>query len=465
MSDDIARSLAHAKPVPYWWDDPERPETLPGLMHDVHADLLVVGGGYAGLWTALLAKERDPGREVVVIESHSCGHAASGRNGGFTEASLTHGFENGLARWPDDLPALLRMGRDNLHALGETVERYGIDCNFELNGSLTVATEDYQVEGLRESATAMTEFGLKTELLDATEARRRVASPTVKAAIYDPEAALVEPARLAWGLREACRGIGVTVYEGTKALAIEDRGADVEVTTERAQIRAGQVVLATNAYRPLLRRLRLMTVPVHDYALVTEPLTQAQRDAVRWHGREGIGDSGNQFHYVRQTRDHRILFGGYDAIYHYASATGPAYDQRPATSRLLAEHFFTMFPMLEGLSFSHQWGGMIDTSTQFSAFYGRAMRGKVTYALGFTGLGVAATRFAALVMLDLLAGRTTERTQLEMVRKRPLPFPPEPVRFAGIQATRWSLARADAREGHENLWLKLTDRLGLGFDS
>ncbi len=224
------------------------------------------------------------------------------------------------------------------------------------------------------------------------------------------------------------------------------------------------MVLATNAYPPLLRRLRLMTVPVYDYALMTEPLSVAQRAAIGWHGREGISDAGNQFHYFRTTRDGRVLWGGYDAIYHYGSQIKEEYDARPETFEVLAQNFLATFPQLEGVRFSHAWGGVIDTCTRFTAFHGTAMGGRVGYALGFTGLGVAATRFAADVVLDLLSGADTVRTRLEMVRRQPLPFPPEPVRWAGIEATRRSLARADA-DGRENLWLRTLDRLGLGFDS
>ncbi|HJQ05833.1 MAG TPA: FAD-dependent oxidoreductase, partial [Nocardioides sp.] len=133
--------------------------------------------------------------------------------------------------------------------------------------------------------------------------------------------------------------------------------------------------------------------------------------------------------------------------------------------RKLAEHFFTTFPQLAGLRFTHQWAGPIDTSTRFCAFFGLALQGRVAHAAGFTGLGVGATRFGAEVMLDRLAGLSTERTRLEMVRRKPLPFPPEPIASIGIQATRWSLDRADQRGGRRNLWLRTLDALGLGFDS
>jgi glycine/D-amino acid oxidase-like deaminating enzyme len=143
----------------------------------------------------------------------------------------------------------------------------------------------------------------------------------------------------------------------------------------------------------------------------------------------------------------------------------PRHDDSPTTSHTLARHFFETFPQLEGLRFTHAWGGAINTCTRFCPFFGTAMRGRVSYALGYTGLGVGPSRFGADVMLDLLAGRPTERTELEFVRRRPLPFPPEPFAYAGIQATRWSLARADRNEGRRNLWLRTLDRFGLGFGS
>ena len=228
-------------------------------------------------------------------------------------------------------------------------------------------------------------------------------------------------------------------------------------------MRAQRVALATNVFRSLVPRYRLLTVPVYDYALMTEPLSDEQLASIGWSGRQGLGDSANLFHYYRLTADNRILWGGYDAVYHFGRRVKDAHESRPQTHRLLAEHFFTTFPQLEGLRFSHQWAGAIDTSTRFCAFYGLARQGRVAYAAGFTGLGVGATRFAADVMLDLLSGESTPRTELEMVRRKPLPFPPEPIASIGIQTTRWALERADRREGRRNLWLRALDAAGLGF--
>ncbi|MCZ4500132.1 MAG: FAD-dependent oxidoreductase [Marmoricola sp.] len=305
-------SLVGAAPTPYWLDDTLRPDPTDPLTGPAGADLVVVGGGYLGLWTALLAVTRDPGRDVLVLEAGTCGHAASGRNGGFCEASLTHGFGNGHARWPDELAALLRLGRENLDAIGATIAEEGIDCDFLHAGALSVATLPEQVAGLAEEQAQAAAYGQVLTLLDAADVRERVASPTYLGALHDPDSAILEPARLAWGLREACLRRGVRIAEHTPALGLGRarsgtvRGA-MEVRTSVGTVSARRVVLATNAFRPLLRRLRLMTVPVYDYALMSEPLSAEQRAAIGWSGREGVGDRANQFHYYRTTRDGRIL--------------------------------------------------------------------------------------------------------------------------------------------------------------
>ena len=452
-------ALADAAPAVYWLDQPDRPARRAGLEGVRSADLVVVGAGYSGLWAAVLAKEAEPSRDVLVLEAGSVGWAASGRNGGFCSASLTHGEANGMARWPNEYAALHRLGVENLDGIEATVQRYGIDCDFRRSGELTVATEPHQVQWLAEESGG--------ELLDRDAVRAHLDSPTYLAGLYQAdETAIVDPARLAWGLARAAESLGVRIAEGVRVAGLSTSGAGVDVTTADGQVvHAARVALGTNAFPSLIRRTRLHTVPVYDYALMTEPLTDSQLASLGWSSRAGVGDMANQFHYYRLSADNRILWGGYDAIYHYGRRLEPGLDQRPATFDRLATHFFETFPQLEGMRFSHQWGGAIDTCTRFCAFYGTAHRGRVAYATGFTGLGVGATRFGAQVMLDLLGGGETERTRLAMVREKPLPFPPEPLAYTGIQLTRWALASADRHGGRRNLWLKALDRAGLGFDS
>ncbi|WP_377269181.1 NAD(P)/FAD-dependent oxidoreductase [Peterkaempfera sp. SMS 1(5)a] len=463
---DPAWSLKDAQPTPYWLDDPGRPDPLGTLVGSVNCDLLVVGGGYSGLWTALIAKERDPSLDVVLVEGHEVGWAASGRNGGFCAASLTHGFGNGLQRWPEELPQLEKLGADNLQAIEQAITRYRIDCDWERTGELDVATEPYQIDWLHQVAEQVTPYGIDLTVLGPDEVRAEVDSPTFLGGLWDRDGvAMVHPAKLVWGLRQACLQQGVRIFEHTRATALEHNGSGLAVRTPYGKVFARRAALATNAFPSLVRRIRPFIVPVYDYALMTEPLDEQQLAAIGWRNRQGLGDSANQFHYFRLSADNRILWGGYDAVYHYRGRVRSEHDQRPETFRRLAGHFFRTFPQLEGLRFTHAWGGAIDTCTRFTAFHGTSHRGKVGYAAGYTGLGVGATRFGAEVVLDLLAGERTERTELRMVREKPLPFPPEPFRWAGIELTKWSLDRADHRAGRRNLWLRAMDRFGLGFDS
>ncbi|HPX36072.1 MAG TPA: FAD-dependent oxidoreductase [Mycobacterium sp.] len=459
----IERSLAAAVFGSMWLDPASlgpRPE-YPRLPGSTDCDLLVVGGGYTGLWTALHAAQRYSGSRIVLIEAEQLGWAASGRNGGFVDASLTHGAENGKSRWPDEFDELERLGAINLAGMESDIATYGMKVDWERTGMLTVAVEPHQVPWLRDAAQAG-----EGRFLDQTAVRAEVDSPTYLAGLFSSEScAIVDPARLVVELGRVCAENGVQIYEHTAATAIDWDSHGVTVTTGSGTIAAKRAVLATNVFPSLLRRNRLHTIPVYDHVLGTEPLTAEQLARVGWRDRQGMTDPGNQFHYYRLSKDNRILWGGYDAMYHYGRRVDSRYEDRPDSFRKLAAHFFITFPQLEDVRFGHRWAGPIDTNTRFCAHWGRAARGRIAYVNGFTGLGVGATRFAADVCLDLLDGRPTERTELEMVRSKPLPFPPEPIASAGIQATRWSLDRADHNAGKRNILLRTLDRLGLGFDS
>lgn len=450
-------SLAGSVRKPLWLDTPDRPAARPRLAGGATADLVVVGGGFCGLWTALRAVEREPGTDVLLLEGDRIAEHATGRNGGFCEASLTHGETNGRTRWPEEYDELHRLGVENLDAIEATVDRYGIDCGFLRGGTLAVATRPHEVAWLEPG---------RPGFLDRDAVRAVVDSPTYLAGRREPpeECAVLDPARLAWGLADAAERQGVRIAEGTRVAGLRRVDGGLEVETPHGVVRARRVALATNVFRPLLRRLRWTTVPVYDYVLATEPLTTGQLAMLGWDPALGISDAGNQFHYYRVTPDRRVLWGGYDAIYHFGRSVEPDHEERAATYTTLAEHFLATFPQLEGIGFTHRWAGVIDTSTRFCASFGAAYGGRAAYALGFTGLGVGATRFAADVMLDLLSGEETERTRLEMVRRPAVPFPPEPLAWAGIQLTRRSLAREDAT-GRRDLWLRTLDRLGLGYDS
>lgn len=459
-------ALVDAAPSVLWLDRPDQPAGGQPLTGSVGADLVIVGGGFTGLWAAIQAKEDDPSRHVVVLEAGRIAHQASGRNGGFCSSSLTHGLDNGVSRFGGEMDRLESLATENFAAIGATIERFGIDCDWHVPGQLSVATAPWLVEDLLEGAELAKRFGHEVTVLDAAGVRAEVNSPTYHAGVWQHSGeALVDPARLGWGLADAARSLGVEIHENSEMIELEHSGAAMVVRTTNGRVRAGAVLLATNAFRSPLRRVNATVAPVYDYVLATEPLSDEQLASIGWSNRQGMADTTNQFHYYRMTEDRRIVWGGYDAIYHFGSRIDPKLEQRDATHRLLAEHFFDTFPQLEGLRFTHRWGGVIDTSTRFSVTFGTAFDGRVSYAVGYTGLGVGATRFGARVGLDLVLNPASELLNLSLVRKKAVPFPPEPLRWLGIEITRKELARADRNRGRRGPWLRLLDSLGLGFDS
>jgi glycine/D-amino acid oxidase-like deaminating enzyme len=455
MHDRIARS--------FWIDRAPKRAPRPSLRGNQHTDLLIIGGGYTGLWSALLAAEREPGRRITLLEGGTIGHAASGRNGGFVEPSISHGIGNALERWPEQASEIARLSDENFEGMRADVARHGIACDWTEAGNLTFARTQWQADALEEFAPEATAHGEPTTFIGPDRIGEFTKSPAYVAATHTSAGATVDPYKLALGLLDAVLAAGVEVHEHSIVRRL-DHASELRAHTERGSIRAKQVVLATNAYPPLLRRLAGVTVPVYDYALMTEPLSEEQFERIGWTGQEGLSDAGNQFHYYRKTDDGRILWGGYDAVYYFGSRRSESLTQRAETFATLERNFFATYPQLEGVRFTHQWGGMIDTSTQFCVTSDVVSRGRIAYAVGFTGLGVAATRFGAQVMLDQLAGEQTDRLALDLVRKHPLRFPPEPARALGVNLSRWSMAREDAT-GRRNLWLRTMDAVGLGFDS
>ncbi len=450
---------------PSFWLEQDSYLPAPPLTGPARADVAVVGGGFTGLWAAIALKERDPRLEVCVLEQEVVGHGASGRNGGFCEPSLTHGYANGARHFPDEIEELERLGRANFDGLLDFVENHRIACDLERSGVLEVATTPWQVEELRGELLERSSRRPELQLLAGDAARSRLNSPRVLAALHDPVPALLNPARLARGLRRVVEEMGVRVCEGTPVRQLRPIAGGVEAVTPRGVARAQRAVLATNAYSgQLLPRLRTRFVPVYDYILVSEPLNREQRQRIGWEGREGASERSNHFHYFRLTADDRILWGGYDAIYHFGGAVGPQFDHRPKTYSRLLDQFRQMFPTLGDLAFTHRWGGAIASTTRFTCTFGSALGGRVVYALGYTGLGVAATRFAGGVLAARLLEPASPLLRLRLVRQPPFPFPPEPLRWPTLAAVQGAMSAAD-RTGRRGLLLGALDRLGIGFDS
>lgn len=463
---EISQRVHAASPRAFWSDRSDSPEPAPSLTESISADLAIIGGGFTGLWAALQAVTENPSRDIVVIEQERCGFGASSRNGGFCEASLTHGLLNGLSHWPKEISTLERMGNDNLAEIIATCKQLGIDAEIEPTGQLEVAVTPWQVEDLKETQQIAADHGAALEFLDEAAVRREVDSPTYLAGLWDRSgAAMVHPARLVWGLRQACIDAGVKIYEQSRVASINPVGNELVVSTNAGTCRAHKTIISTNAYAEPDRSVRRYVIPIYDHVLMTEPLTTEQKTSIGWDNRQGMADSGYQFHYFRLTADDRILWGGYDANYYKGNGIGPQYEDRINSHITIAEHFYDMFPQLEDVGFSHRWAGPIGTTSKFTAAFGTKHGGNLAWVGGYTGLGVGASRWGARVALDLVDGLDTERTELQMVRRKPVPFPPEPLRNPIIQFTRGRIAKADANNGEPGLWLRFLDAFGVGFDS
>jgi glycine/D-amino acid oxidase-like deaminating enzyme len=454
--------------VSYWLAaSPAGPVRAP-VVGDVTADVVIVGAGFTGLWTALALTDTDPSLRVIVLEQERVGFGASGRNGGFCSASLTHGLANGIRHFPDELAILEREGLANLAALVAFTRRHGVDCDLEETGTLTVADQPHQVEELRAWVDEAERWGEHLRFLDRDAVQAEVHSPIWQAGLLgSPDRdVLLDPAKLVRGLARICDDRGIAIHEWTRARTVERRAGGVALTTDAgATVRGDHVVVATSAYSGWLGRLATHFVPVYDYVLVSEPLTDAQHDAIGWRGRQGMSDANNQFHYFRQTADGRILWGGYDAIYHRNNGVGPRFDRRGETFTKLEAHFRRAFPQLGDLRFPYRWGGAIDTTSRFTVTFGQSLGGRLTYALGYTGLGVGASRWAGGVVRDFILRPESDLLKLRFVQSLPLPFPPEPARSIVVNAVRRELDRADRNAGRRGLLLRTLDALGIGFDS
>ena len=418
-------ALRDTVPRCFWTDRPGAPDPREPLTGAVTADLVVVGGGFTGLWTALLAKERDPRTDVVVLEARTLAQSASCRSGGFISESLTHGLEEGATRWPQELEELLLMGQENMAATAAFVWSHDIAADLRLVGRTVCAVRPHEVARLQTSARLHEQHGESAVFLSREEVQSDIHSPTYLAGLrVRSGGGLVDPVALNWGLQHVAKRLDVRVHENSRVIAAEAEGGRIRVVTPDGAAIAPHVVVAANTCVGPLGRLERRVFPVHDHVLVTEPLSSEQLDSIGWHENQGLTSAGRRVQYSRRTPDDRILWGGFHAPHHVGSTGSHASDRHEVFHRRLADTFFTTFPQLTGVRFTHRWTGVSDLIGPFAHRFGAAGGGRVVYATGFTGVDVGSSRFAASTLLDLLAGVETRRTRLSMVLRRPTSLPP-----------------------------------------
>ncbi|MGH9464126.1 MAG: NAD(P)/FAD-dependent oxidoreductase [Thermoanaerobaculia bacterium] len=464
-----AEAAAAQRPIEeacYWLANRPARAASAALGSESRVDVAIVGGGFTGLWTAFRLLEREPGLEVALLEQSLCGYGASGRNAGIVGETLDHGHALAVAHFGRaEASRMARLGRENLEEIERTLARHGIDAGFVRPGQLIMALQPQHVAELAAAVELAHQLGSTDwRLLSAPEARAEIASPLYLGALLVPGAALVHPLRLIDGLRRAAVLLGLRLHEQIRVREIEVRREDVLLRCPGGTVRADRVVLATNAYSHLLwPRLRRWFLPLYDYVLVSDPLTPAELAALGWRHRRGVTDARAFFNYSRMTDDDRVLWGTSEAVYH-GGRVGPACDHSATHYRGLEASFGRHFPQLDRLAFPYAWGGPIASTTRFTPFFGAAAGGRVLYGLGYTGHGIASSHLAGRILAALALDLDSPLLDLAMVRRRPVPFPPEPLRGWAIAAVTHALRRADAG-GRPGLLLRALERLGIGLSS
>jgi glycine/D-amino acid oxidase-like deaminating enzyme len=430
----------------YWLEaDPYTPG--PPLAGDVRADVAIVGAGFTGLWAAHFLLQADPALKVTVIERDVVGYGASGRNGGFAMTLLSRSLHDLVQQFGLE-PARLahRAVAASIDAIGCFGTEHGVSCDYEKNGFIGLATDESQVPRVEADRRAAEQLGLEdVRFLSGDELRRHLQSPLFRCGLEERTSALLNPAKLVRGMARVVRQQSAIVYEQTPVDRIEPGSAGVDIHTPLGTVHADQVVLATNAYSVQFPELRRWLIPLYSYIVLTEPLTEAQWASIGWQGRQGLEDKRTFIHYFRPTADGRILMGGEDAPYHYKSSILPEHDRNARVFTILQRDLQAFFPQLQGVRFTHGWGGPVAVTSRFVPTFGTLAGGRVHYGFGYSGHGVAPTHLGGQILRDLVLGRESELTQLCFVRAKPIAFPEEPLRWVGVNLARRRLLRQDRK--------------------
>ncbi len=430
--------------TPLWWDvEVARADPAP-LTTDIRADVCIVGGGYTGLWTAYYLLDRDPSLSVVVLEAEHIGFGASGRNGGWVSALFPVGPDQVASRYGEpaarDLAAALR---ETVDEVGRAAGAEGIDCGFVKGGIFVGARNAAHVVRARAEVDGGLAHGLGTQWLEAGAASERVAMSGLLGATVNPNCARVQPYLLVRGLADAVRRRGVAIYESTRVSAV---GAGVVRTAAGATVRARHVIRATEAWTARLPGLRRRVAPVYSLIVATEPLSPDQWAGIGLAAREVFADHRHVIIYGQRSVDDRLVFGGRGAPYHWGSAIEPAFDRDQRVFAALQETLVDLFPSIDGIAFTHAWGGPIGVPRDWFPHVTYDPVTRVGSASGYVGDGVAASNLAGRTLADLVTGRHTSVTRLPWVNHRSPDWEPEPARYLGINAGLQVAQLADAEE-------------------
>lgn len=418
----------------------------PSLSGDTDADVVVVGGGLTGLWTALYLREQAPDCRVVVLEAEVCGFGASGRNGGWCSALFPTSLDQlAVQAGRDAAIAQHRAMIDTVDVVGREVERLGIDCHWARGGTVTVATNPAHVGRIRSYVDERHRWGFgetDDRWLSPTEMAERVRPVGGAGGGYTPHCASVHPARLVRGLARAAERAGVTIHEGTRVTGI----ATGAVSTPTGRVRADTVLVCTEGYTARLPGEKRRMLPLYSLMVATEPLPAEVWERIGLAERETFSDGRHLLIYGQRTADDRFAFGGRGAPYHFGSAITDAYDRDRRVAEELAAVLRQLFPALTDAAIDHHWGGPLGVPRDWAASVTFDRSRGIGTAGGYVGDGVSTTNLAGRTLADLVLGHDTERVRLPWVGHRSRDWEPEPLRWIGVNTGRVLAATLDRRE-------------------
>lgn len=446
-----------------YWMTTSRSEPAPALNQDITADIAIVGAGFTGLWTAVLLKQLDASADVVVLERENAGYGASGRNAGILSETIDHSHSLAVTHFGlEEAQRLVAIGKQNLQEMAAFLITNGVDADLEQTGRLHVALTTAQTEDLQKTIEAEKILGISgAKYLDAGAVRDEIHSPLYLGGAFFPSGGILNPVKLVHGLKRVAISQGVRFFERTDVAGLHNGS----IRTAGGSIQAKKVVLATDAYtHHLYPQILKYFIPLYDYIIVSEPLTEAEIKTIGWRNRQGVTDGRTFFNYYRLTRDNRIVWGTSEAKYYAPNRVEESCDHSEPHYAALKESFRRHFPPLKDLEFPFAWGGPIASTTRLTPFFGTERKGRLVYALGYTGHGIGSTRVAGKILAHLALEKRCDLLNLLMVRKKPFPYPPEPLRSWAVNSVTRSLRRVD--EGKRpGLLLTILDKLRIGFSS
>lgn len=443
----------------YWLASRKNYQPSSPLSGETKAQIVIVGGGFTGLWSAWFIKQLNESADVALVEQGVVGYGASGRNAGMVSNCIDHSHALAISHFGrEEAERLMRLGISNI----DEMEQFAVGCDFERTGQLNVALTPAHLEEMKHGAEIATGLGLDGyKFLSADEIKAELNSPIYLGGLFVPGGGIVDPIKLVDKLKRESEALGVKFYERTKVTGFDGS----RVITTGGSIQAEKILLSTDAYtHHLFPQLLWHFIPLYDYVLVSDPMSDDMMRAIGWRNRQGVTDGRTFFNYYRLTADNRFLWGTSEAMYYAPNRVDESCDHSQSHYDDLLKSFKRHFPQLDGLNFPYRWGGPIASTTRLTPFFGSLNGGNILYALGYTGHGIGTTRLAGKILAHMALEKSSDLLTLKMVTNKPFPYPPEPLRSLSVNLVTSSLRRVDQGE-KPNAILKMLDAFGLGFSS